>query len=76
MERFFRFTPAVYSVIGMMDGRRTVDELWQEACSQLGDEAPTQDEMIQLLGQLYQVDVLQCDVPGDAADRRLRRKRR
>jgi len=68
MERFFRFTPSVYSVIGMMDGRRTVEELWHEACSLLGDDAPTQDEMIQLLAQLYQVDVLQCDVPGDAAE--------
>jgi putative peptide zinc metalloprotease protein len=68
MERFFRFTPSVYSVIGMMDGKRTVEELWHEACSLLGDDAPTQDEMIQLLGQLYQVDVLQCDVPADAAE--------
>ena len=68
MERFFRFTPSVYSVIGMMDGRRTVEELWHEACSLLGDDAPTQDEMIQLLAQLYQVDVLQCDVPADAAE--------
>jgi len=68
MERFFRFTPPVYSVIGMMDGRRSVEELWQQACELLGDDAPTQDEMIQLLGQLYQADVLQCDVPPDAAE--------
>ena len=68
MERFFRFTPPVYSVIGMMDGGRTVEELWEQACSTLGDDAPTQDEMIQLLGQLYQADVLQCDVPPDAEE--------
>jgi len=67
-ERFFRFTPSVYSVVGMMNGRRTVEDLWQEACSSLGDDAPTQDEMIQLLSQLYQADVLQCDVPPDAAE--------
>ena len=67
-ERFFRFTPSVYSVVGMMTGRRTVEELWEEACTQLGDDAPTQDEMIQLLSQLYQADVLQCDVPPDAAE--------
>jgi putative peptide zinc metalloprotease protein len=68
MERFFRFTPPVYSVIGTMDGRHTVEKLWEQACSALGDDAPTQDEMIQLLGQLYQADVLQCDVPPDAAE--------
>jgi putative peptide zinc metalloprotease protein len=68
MERFFRFTPSVYSVIGTMDGHHTVEDLWQQACSALGDDAPTQDEMIQLLGQLYQADVLQCDVPPDAEE--------
>jgi putative peptide zinc metalloprotease protein len=68
MERFFRFSPPAYSVIGLMDGRRNVEELWQQACSLLGDTAPTQDEMIQLLGQLYRADVLQCDVPPDAAE--------
>jgi putative peptide zinc metalloprotease protein len=67
MERFFRFTPAAYSVIGLMDGRRTVEEIWQGACDQLED-APTQDEMIEVLSQLYRADVLQCDVSPDAAE--------
>jgi putative peptide zinc metalloprotease protein len=68
MERFFRFRPGVYSVVGQMDGHRTVEELWQDACSRMGDDAPTQDEMIQLLSQLYRGDVLQCDAPPDAAE--------
>src|SRR5215510_11666289 len=66
MERFFRFSPAAYSVIGLMDGRSSVEEIWQAACARLGDDAPTQDETIGLLSQLYQADVLQCDVPPDA----------
>ena len=68
MERFLRFSPPVYSMIGLMDGQRTVEEIWRHGCSRLGDEAPTQDEMIQLLTQLYRVDVLQCDVTPDAAE--------
>jgi putative peptide zinc metalloprotease protein len=68
MERFFRFTPAAYSVIGLMDGRSTVEEIWESACSRLADDAPTQDEMIQVLSQLYRADVLQCDVSPDAAE--------
>jgi putative peptide zinc metalloprotease protein len=67
MERFFRFSPAAYGVIGLMDGRRTVDEIWQAACAQPND-APTQDEMIEILSQLYRADVLQCDVSPDAAE--------
>jgi putative peptide zinc metalloprotease protein len=68
MERFLRFSPAVYSMIGMMDGQRTVEEIWRHGCSRLGDDAPTQDEMIQVLTQLYRADVLQCDVTPDAAE--------
>jgi putative peptide zinc metalloprotease protein len=67
-ERFHRFSPAAYLIIGLMDGRHTVQEIWETACSRLGDDAPTQDEVIQLLGQLHQTDVLLCDVPPDAAE--------
>lgn len=68
MERFLRFSPAAYSIIGTMDGERTVDEIWQQGCARLGDDAPTQDDMVQLLTQLYRADVLQCDVSPDAAE--------
>ncbi len=68
MERFLRFSPAAYSIIGLMDGRRTVEDIWEAACTRLGDDAPTQDEMIHLLSRLYQTDVLQCDVTPDAAE--------
>jgi putative peptide zinc metalloprotease protein len=67
-ERFHRFSPAAYLVIGLMDGRRTVQEIWDAACTKLGDEAPTQDDVIRLLGQLHSADLLVCDVPPDAAE--------
>jgi putative peptide zinc metalloprotease protein len=67
-DRFLRFTPAAHFVIDMMDGVRTVDAIWHAAASELGDDAPTQDEMIQLLGGLHTSDVLRCDVPPDAAE--------
>ncbi len=67
-QRHHRFTPQAHLLIGLMDGQRTVQELWEIACDRLGDESPTQDEVIQLLGQLHAGDVLQCDVPPDAAE--------
>ena len=67
-QRFHRFTPQAHMLIGLMDGQRTVQELWEIACDRLGDESPTQDEVIQLLGQLHASDVLQSDVPPDAAE--------
>ena len=51
-----------------MDGQRTVDELWQEAITRLGNDAPSQDEFIQLLAQLYAADLLQTEVTPDSAE--------
>jgi putative peptide zinc metalloprotease protein len=67
-QRFHRFTPAAHIVIGLMNGERSIEEIWKLAADELGDDAPTQDEMIQLLGQLHMADVLQCDVTPDAAE--------
>jgi putative peptide zinc metalloprotease protein len=66
--RFHRFTPAVYQFVGWMDGRQTVDQLWSGVVTQLGDDAPTQDEVIRLLSQLHAADLLQCDIPPDASE--------
>src|SRR6185437_14654005 len=41
---------------------------WEIANRHLGDTAPTQDEMIQLLGQLHAADLLQSDVTPDVAE--------
>jgi putative peptide zinc metalloprotease protein len=65
---FHRFTPIANLVIGWMDGRRSVDDIWQLACDELGDDAPTQDEVIGLLGQLHAADALQSDVPPDVLE--------
>ena len=67
-QRYHRFTPDAHLPIGLMDGRRTVQEIWEIACERLGDNAPTQDEIIMLLGQLYGADVLQCDVPLEVGE--------
>lgn len=66
--RVYRFSPSAQAVIGLMDGRRTVQELWESACAQLGDAAPSQDEVIQLLGQLHGADLLQTEVSPDTAE--------
>jgi putative peptide zinc metalloprotease protein len=77
-ERFHRFSPQAYQVIGLMDGQRTVQELWDIACDRLGDAAPTQGELILLLSQLHAADVLQTERAPDAAEisERGRRQRR
>jgi putative peptide zinc metalloprotease protein len=66
--RVHRFTPAARLVLAAMDGRRTVNDLWQIAQRRLGEDAPTQDEIIQLLGQLHGSDLLHTNVPPDALE--------
>lgn len=73
--RFHRFSPEAYIIIGLMDGSRTMEEIWKAACSHLGDDMPTQDEVINLLSYLHQSDLLQSDIPPDISDLHRRRKR-
>jgi putative peptide zinc metalloprotease protein len=74
-QRLHRFSPAAYSLLGLMNGQRTVQEIWELANIRLGDDAPTQDEVIQLLTQLHVADVLQCNVSPDTTELLLRSDR-
>ncbi len=79
--RFYRFPPSVYRLLGRMDGEHTVQELWEDAVGQLGDDGPTQTEVVQLMSQLHSADMIVCDVPPDTAEllrrsRKLERSRR
>ncbi|HYR35387.1 MAG TPA: PqqD family peptide modification chaperone [Burkholderiales bacterium] len=67
-RRMHRFNPPAHFVIGLMDGTRSVQELWDAAIARFGDDAPTQDELIRLLGQLHAADVLQVEVAPDVAE--------
>jgi putative peptide zinc metalloprotease protein len=66
--RVSRFSPESRSIISLMDGEHAVIEIWQIANRQLGENAPTQDEIIELLGQLHASDLLQSDVAPDVAE--------
>ncbi len=65
-NQFFRLNEAAYRFVGLLDGRRTVAEVWNVCNEQLGDSAPTQGEAIQLMGQLYTSNLLHGDMPPDA----------
>lgn len=66
--RQHRFTPAAHYLISLMDGKRSLQAIWIMATEHLGDDAPTQDEVIRLLGQLHSSDLLVCDVSPDSLD--------
>ncbi|MHC4433330.1 MAG: peptidase M50, partial [Planctomycetota bacterium] len=64
-NEFARISPDAYRFIGMLDGRRTVADVWRVCNEQLGDRAPTQGETIQLLGQLFCSNLLYAEVAPD-----------
>ncbi|HCZ13210.1 MAG TPA: hypothetical protein DHV85_01160 [Candidatus Accumulibacter sp.] len=63
--KLHRFSPAAYRVIQLMNGQRTINDIWSEVAAQAGAEAPTQDDVIRLLSQLHAGDLLQTELPPD-----------
>lgn len=63
-----RLSLAAYHIVGRMDGVRSVDELWHEAVSSLGDDAPSQDDVIQLLANLHNNDLLRSRTGPDTLE--------
>ncbi len=79
--RFHRLTPQVWRVVALLDGQRTLDEVWAAAAADpvAQDEAViTQQQLVQLMGSLYSNDLLQSQVSPDADEvlERWRKQRR
>lgn len=66
--RYHRITPAAYQLLGLLDGRRTMNEVWTAAVEDMGEHSPGQEEVIHLLSQLHGADLLQCEVTPDTAE--------
>ncbi len=75
--RYHRVSPAAYDMLTQMDGVRTVQALWDAAVQRGDAQAPSQNDMVELLMQLYANDLLQSDVTPDAAElfQRYRKRR-
>jgi putative peptide zinc metalloprotease protein len=66
--RVHRLSEASYRLVAGMDGARSVDQLWQQVSADLGEEAPSQSDVIQLLAELNAADLLQIEVSPDASE--------
>jgi putative peptide zinc metalloprotease protein len=74
--RSHRLSEAAYGLAGLMDGSRTTHALWEAVCARFGDDAPTQDETIRLLGMLDLANALESDVTPNTREFLRRRQRR
>lgn len=59
--QFLRLNQQAYALLALLDGHRTVEEAWQLSQQRGGDDAPTQQEVIQLLNQLHQAHLIAFD---------------
>lgn len=66
--RCHRLSAGAYGLVGMLDGVRSVQQIWDAAQARDGEDAPTQQETIRLLGQLHAADLLVADLPPDSAE--------
>lgn len=64
---YFRISYAAYNFLALLDGQVSVAKVWEICNEKFGDEAPTQGEVIQLLGQLHSSNLLFGDIPVDSA---------
>jgi putative peptide zinc metalloprotease protein len=65
-NQFHRLSDAAYAFVGLLDGRRSVEECWDLVGGHLADDAPTQPEVIQILSQLYAANLLETDITPDS----------
>lgn len=63
--KFHRFSAGSSRLLQLMDGRRTVDQIWSCLAETMGEKVPTQDEVIQMLSKLHSGDLLQGNLPPD-----------
>lgn len=59
--KLHRFSAVAYWLVMQMDGKASVQALWEAAIQRFDTEAPSQTELLTLLGQLYQANALLSD---------------
>jgi putative peptide zinc metalloprotease protein len=64
-RRSFRVNAAAYAFIGRCTGGHTMQALWNVLLADQKDAAPTQDELLQLMTDLYGAALIEFDQPPD-----------
>lgn len=76
-NRWFRVRPAAWRFLARLDGRATVEDVWQRCLDADPASTPGQQEVVNLLAQLHGAGLLRSDLPPDSAAlfRRLKSRR-
>jgi putative peptide zinc metalloprotease protein len=63
--RHYRLNPSAYRFVGLCDGQRSVAEIWEHMHVTLGEAAPTQADLVEILARLADGELLQTEVLPD-----------
>lgn len=76
-EKYFRLQPVAYRFACELNPRESVAEVWKRFVERYPEEAPGQEEVIQLLAQLHHANLLffRSDADNDAIFKRYRKQR-
>src|ERR1043165_5662992 len=73
--KYFRVRPQAWEFIARLDAGMRVEEAWTQCLELFPETAPGQQECVNLLGQLYQANLLHYDA-GDAGELFRRQQKR
>lgn len=65
-NRFYRFRPEAWSFISRLDGKQTVEQIWQTTIGRGQESAIGQQEVVMILSQLFNAGLLLTDASPDA----------
>ncbi|MEM9159491.1 MAG: hypothetical protein AAGB46_10615, partial [Verrucomicrobiota bacterium] len=66
-NQFFRLRPAAYAFVLRLGPKMTVEQAWKIVMEERPDDAPGQQDVVDLLSELYASNLLTADVPADTA---------
>jgi putative peptide zinc metalloprotease protein len=64
--QFYRLRPGAYDFVARLSPRRTVEEVWRESMERDPENTPGQEDVIQLLAQLYHANLLRYELAPDS----------
>jgi putative peptide zinc metalloprotease protein len=66
-NQFFRLRPEAYAFIGRLRLDQTVESVWKDCLDTHPEEAPGQEDVLQLLAQLHGANLLHSNLSPDSA---------
>ena len=60
-NQFYRLSPVAHDFVCLLDGTREIEAAWKISLAKFGDASPTQNEIIELMGQLYNSNLIAID---------------